>query len=528
MDPIIPARLDEGLLGLGSNGDTLLDELSGASLPLDELRHAEVRYRALVEQIPAITYTQVADPRSPTGFRDVYISPQTLPMLGYTQEEWQADPTLWVQATHPEDRDMVIEQDDWAAKTGDRFHSEYRMIARDGRVVWFRDEAALIEDPTTGRQFWQGVMLDITEMKAAEEDHSQTQAKYRSLVEQLPCVVYLAEYGDDGDWLYISPQLEHVLGFTPDVWMTHPHPQASFTHPEDLERVREAEAASMRSGEPFRIEYRMRRSDGQWRWLLDEATAVIGQDGRPFCLQGLLYDITERRQAEERLVALDRLKNTLLHTLSHDLKEPLTAIQGAASTLERLDGSLEPEERSLLLRTLVERTKGMNALLTDLLDLERLDSGFTEPRRFPIDMVELVHRVVDGTDVLGGRAVQVEEGRCPASVDAPKVARIVDNLLSNAARHTPPGTPISVRCWREGDAAVIAVEDEGPGIPPGYEEAVFEAFHRGPNAEGTQGSGIGLSLVARFAELHGGRAWVERREGGGASFRVLLPDGLSG
>jgi PAS domain S-box-containing protein len=509
MDPIIPTLLGE----------------RGAGTPVEALRRAEVRYRALVEQIPAITYTQVEDPRSPTGFRDVFISPQTLPILGYTPEEWQADPTLWVQVTHPDDRDMVIAQDHWSATTHERFHSEYRMVARDGRVVWFRDEAVLIDEPSSGLRFWQGVMLDITEMKAAERDHAQAQAKYRNLVEQLPCVVYLAQYGEDGDWLYISPQLERVLGFTPEEWMAHPHPQASFTHPDDLARVRAAEEESLLSRTPLRVEYRMQRRDGAWLWLLDEATAVIAEDGRPLCLQGLLYDITERKQAEERLLALDRLKDTLLHTLAHDLKEPLTAIQGAASTLERLDGSLDPEERQLLLRTLVERTKGMNAMLTDLLDLERLESGFAEPRRFPVDLVELVHRVVEGTDVLGGRDVRVEEGRCPASLDAPKVARIVDTLLSNAARYTPPGTPIKVRCWREGDGAALAVEDEGPGVPAGFEEIVFEAFHRGPNAEGTPGAGIGLSLVARFAELHGGRAWVEHREGGGASFRVLLPDG---
>jgi PAS domain S-box-containing protein len=380
-----------------------------------------------------------------------------------------------------------------------------------------------------GREPHGGTIVDEADPTGpvAAEDHAQTLAKYRNLVEQLPCVVYLAKYGDDGDWLYISPQIEAVLGFTPEQWMDHPHPQASFTHPDDLAAVREAEERSLATGQPLRIEYRMQRSDGAWVWLLDEATAVVGEDGRPFCLQGLMYDITERKHAEERLLALDRLKDTLLHTLSHDLREPLTAIGGAASTLDRLDESLEPEERRLLLRTMVERTKAMNVLLTDLLDLERLESGFIEPRRFPVDLVEVVHRVIESTGSLGGRTVEVQGGRCHASVDPPKVARIVDNLLSNAARHTPPGTPIRVRCWREGPAAILAVEDEGPGVPPGLEESVFEAFHRGPNAK-TSGSGLGLSLVARFAELHGGRAWVEPREGGGASFRVLLPDGEAG
>jgi signal transduction histidine kinase len=193
--------------------------------------------------------------------------------------------------------------------------------------------------------------------------------------------------------------------------------------------------------------------------------------------------------------------------------------------LERLDESLEPEDRRMLLRTVVERTKGMNSLLTDLLDLERLDSGLAEPRRFPVDLCQLVRDVLAHTTALRGRDVDIQEGRCSAFVDPPKVERIVENLVSNATHHTPKGSPVHIRCWREGRAAVIAVEDEGPGVPAGFEESLFEPFHRGPNAEGTPGSGIGLSLVARFAELHGGRAWVEQREGGGASFRVLLPDG---
>jgi PAS domain S-box-containing protein len=488
-----------------------------------ELRETEVRYRAMVEQIPAITYTLVPDPASPTGHRGAYVSPQLTVLLGYTTDEWISDPTLWVAAIHPEDRERVIRDEGGSNDGAKRFDCEYRMLAKDGAVRWFRDEAVFVEEPTTGTRFWQGIMLDITQAREAAEHHAETEAKYRNLIEQIPAVVYLAEYGDQGDWLYISPQIERMIGYTPEEWFAHPAPQGTLTHPDDLPFVREEEARSYRTGEPFRAEYRMQRRDGRWLWILDEASVVRDDDGMPLFLQGLMYDITARREAEDRLLALDRLKNTLLHTLSHDLKEPLTAISGAASTLERLDRELEPDERADLLRTMVDRTRGMNSLLTDLLDLDRLDRGIVEPRRFPVDLGQLVLGLLERTDVLHGRTVEVDDAGCHANVDAPKVERMVENLLANAARHTPAGSPVRVRLWCEDDGASIAVDDEGPGIPDELKDAIFEPFQRAPGSESEPGSGIGLSLVARFAELHGGRAWVEDREGGGASFRVFLP-----
>ncbi|HZD17556.1 MAG TPA: PAS domain-containing protein [Actinomycetota bacterium] len=502
-----------------------VDGRVAAGTRYSELREAEIRFRALVEQMPAITFTQFEEPRSPTGFRIAYVSPQTERILGYTAEEWLEDVTLWIAATHPEDRDRVLAADQRSAMTGEPFREEYRMVARDGRTVWFQTEAAPVEDPASGLRFWQGVMMDVTRDKKAAEHHAEVEAKYRNLVEQLPAVVYLGEYGEEGDWIYISPQIERVMGYTPREWLDHPAPMGTFTHPDDIERVREDEARSYRTGTPLRSEYRMQRRDGRWIWILDEASVVRDPEDRPLFLQGLMYDITERKEAEERLMALDRLKNTLLHTLSHDLKEPLTAILGAASTLERLDHELSEEERRQLLRTLASRTQGMNALLTDLLDLDRLDRGIVEPRRFPVNLGALVHGIVERNAILRERTVQLDGSGCVANVDAAKVERLLENLLSNAARHTPKGTPILVRLWRDEEAVQLAVDDEGPGVPDELKEAIFEPFRRGPDAGSDSGSGIGLSLVARFAELHGGRTWVEDRPGGGASFRVTLPDG---
>jgi signal transduction histidine kinase len=141
-----------------------------------------------------------------------------------------------------------------------------------------------------------------------------------------------------------------------------------------------------------------------------------------------------------------------------------------------------------------------------------------EPRLERTDLGELVRRVVED---LGGDAI-VEVQPLTVAVDAAKVERIVENLVYNAYKHTPPGSSVWVRLEAEDDGAVLVVEDEGPGIPPELRESIFDPFRRGPDT-GAPGTGIGLSLVARFAELHGGRAWVEERPGGGASFRVFLP-----
>ena len=173
---------------------------------------------------------------------------------------------------------------------------------------------------------------------------------------------------------------------------------------------------------------------------------------------------------------------------------------------------------------IVANARKLDRLLTDLLDLDRLSRGVIEARRQPTELAGLIRRVVEECDSDDGRSVAVEAEEVTAMVDGPKVERIVDNLLRNCLRHTPPGTPIWVRLATSPEGALIAVEDEGPGVPAELREAIFEPFRQGPSsAAHSPGVGIGLSLVARFTELHGGHAWVEEREGGGASFRVLLP-----
>jgi K+-sensing histidine kinase KdpD len=229
------------------------------------------------------------------------------------------------------------------------------------------------------------------------------------------------------------------------------------------------------------------------------------------------------REAAARLRAVDEMKNAFLRAVSHDLRTPLTVVLGAAITLQRDDldlASHEIREMSVLIET---NARKLDRLLRNLLDVERLARGVVEARRQPTDIGALVRTVVEESQVARDRLVHVDVAAAVANVDPAQTERILENLLVNARRHTPGDATIWVRGHLEEDALLLAVEDDGPGIPAALREAIFEPFRRGVTDDPAPGTGIGLSLVAQFAELHGGRAWVEDRAGGGASFRVLLP-----
>ena len=237
--------------------------------------------------------------------------------------------------------------------------------------------------------------------------------------------------------------------------------------------------------------------------------------------------------AADRLRAADAMKDTFLRAVSHDLRTPLTAMLGVAVTLERTRLNLPREQALDLVAMLVEKTRKLERLLKDLLDLNRLEEGVLEPNRSLTDVRELVHRVVTEVDQLAGWPIDIEAEPIQAFIDGPKVERIVENLLLNTTRHTPPGTRVWVKALARGSDLELIVEDAGPGVPAELAGTIFEAFRRGngsgpaPTMAQARGVGIGLSLVARFAALHGGHAWVDERWGGGAAFHVLLPDVVS-
>ena len=385
-----------------------------------------------------------------------------------------------------------------------------------------------------------GLMVDIGEYRRTERQMREAEAKYRSLVEGLPAVVYIAEFGKDAAWTYISPKVESILGFSPEEWTGQADLWRERILPDDREQALNAELRILNGESRMQCEYRIIGKNGRVIWIHEEAEALEDDSGQPVYLQGVMYDVTEQKNAEAQLVkaldtekeaasrlrALHEMQNSFLQVVSHDLRTPLTSILGCALTLESGfdQGKISREDEHDLVGRIAANSRKLHRLLTNLLDLDRMSRGIVAPNRDDVDVTQILEAVLaeSSTDTHPIQLMSTEPVH--ARIDAAQVERIVENLVANAIRYTPAGTPIWVRATGDDTNVTIVVDDAGPGIPIELRESIFEPFRQGNEiVSHNPGVGIGLSLVTRFAELHGGRAWVEERAGGGASFRVFLP-----
>jgi two-component system sensor histidine kinase KdpD len=234
-----------------------------------------------------------------------------------------------------------------------------------------------------------------------------------------------------------------------------------------------------------------------------------------------------QRAAEETRVHMqtEQMRSSLLSAVSHDLRTPLASITGAASTLRGQGNRLPLETQQELLESISDEADRMGRLVSNLLDMTRFESGGVELRRDDYPLEEIVGTVLQRMErQLEGRTIltDLSENLPMVFVDDVLFGQVLWNLLENAAKYTPPGTPLHLAAFEEEGAVIIEVRDRGPGIPPGEEERIFEKFYRG-NASGVSGAGLGLPICRAIVQAHRGTIQALPRAGGGAIFQIRLP-----
>ena len=361
----------------------------------------------------------------------------------------------------------------------------------------------------------------------------EAERRYRTLIEETPAVSYVADLRDE-ILLYVSPQVKDVLGYEPSELIDDPEKWRQAIHPDDLAEVL-ADLPDVTKTK-HDATFRMVAKDGSTVWVSNRVSPRT-TDGNQHLWQGIFLDISDRMRVEElekalarereavaKLQALDEMKNVFLQAVSHELRTPLTSIKGLGATLQLHLNDLPTRDIADLVARINANTERLEALLVDLLDVDKLSRGIFVPTRTKVDVGAVVEEAATSLMPSASQRVVVECASVEICTDASKVERIAENLISNAIKHTPPDCSIWIRVEEDQQGALILVEDSGDGIEGDMKEAIFEPFAQWRSElSHAQGLGLGLSLVRQFAELLDGRAWVEDRPGGGAAFKIRLP-----
>lgn len=377
----------------------------------------------------------------------------------------------------------------------------------------------------------------------ARHSAEESQQEYQNLVDDMDGVVWEAR-ADDLRFTFVSPAIEEILGFPVEHWLTAPARWSDHMHPEDRDFVLHRCVEDMREGNDHACEYRAIRADGEVIWLADMIRTVRDEDGSIALLRGLMIDVTARRQAEEeraRLLNLEqraraeveealRSRDEFLSIASHELRNPVAGIKGTAQLIQRLNdrGRLTEHAHSDYVETIVRTSDRLSRLVEDLLDVSRLRGGQFTLRTQTVEISALVTSAIVG-EALEGREVRLEgaEEHSHVRVDPDRVQQVLQNLLENAAKYSPPDTPIVVAIRRERDTVVkISVTDYGIGLPEGFADDLFMPFGRAANALSANipGMGLGLYISRRLAEAHGGSLTAASAgEGRGSTFTLVLP-----
>jgi PAS domain S-box-containing protein len=378
------------------------------------------------------------------------------------------------------------------------------------------------------------VVRDITERHSAERARTEAEIKYRTLVEQVAAVSYIAELGVKGEWLYVSPQVEDMFGFSPEEWLAGSTDWIRHIPPEDHAAVEAAEEASQR-GERFQAEYRVIHKDGRMIWVSDTAVVVPGSDSHPV-MEGIIVDITERKALENQLQQSRRMEavGRLAGGVAHDFNNLLTIIKGYAEMA--LNRSGNSPEVTADVRHIGDASERAAALVRQLLAFSR--KQVLQPKSLDLNSIvlgldKLLQRLV-GEDIV--MKTMADENVGTVKADPGQIEQVIMNLVVNARDAMPHGGRLTLETTnadlddayardhvsvRPGRYVMLAVTDTGVGMTPETIAHIFEPFYT--TKESGHGTGLGLSTVYGIVKQSGGYIWVYSEPGKGTAFKIYLP-----
>ncbi|MCE9647785.1 MAG: PAS domain-containing protein [Chloroflexi bacterium] len=523
---------------------------------------SETQYRSFLENISTVTYINDVSPQTLT----TYVSPQVKNVLGYASEEFLANQTLWMELIYSEDREAVLAENVRTSETGDPFVMEYRMQAKDGGVVWVRDEAALIRDENGDPRYWLGIWTDVTERKKSEKLQSDAVAALTKRTNQLQTAseisgaassmldlnellamvvelirshfeyyyvgIFLADEnhetltlqaatGEMGRQMLLSQHSLPVGNSSMVGWcVANDEARIALDVGKDAVRFKNPILPLTRSELALPL-----RARGQviGAMTIQSAREAAFTDADITALQNMTDQVAnaietarlfkERSQLIKELETKNAELERFTYTVSHDLKSPLVTIRGFLGYLRQdaQKGDLAHFDQDLA--RVIQATETMQNLLNDLLELSRIGQIINSLENVAFaDIVQEALNLVMNPDHFQKIRVEVHESLPIIQCDRTRIVEVVQNLVGNSMKfmgnQLNPLIQIGlVDIEVQPGFSTFFIKDNGIGIEPQFRERVFGLFNRLGNDQ--DGTGIGLTLVKRIVEVHGGRIWLE-------------------
>ncbi len=484
-------------------------------------RESEARYRRVVDGIPAVLYESALDAQG----SPLFVSPQVEGGLGWSAQDWIADPGVWMRSLHPDDAERVAAEYAHSVATGEPFESVYRTCARDGRVVWLHDRGRVLLAERGRSARVQGVRLDITAQRLAEAAAREYQQLLDDTLRSLPVPVFVLDA--HGGVCAVNREAENIFGW-PESEVIGRSPRFLSSEGKQLFDVLLARSTAGEQVGGVEVEGRTR--DGVAIPLLLYLAPVRGPR-HPLCNALLsVVDIRAQQAAADALrrahaasKAVGRELAAFSYSVAHDLRAPLRAVSSYGAILQReFGGTLDPQVLAYVDK-MVRSALRMGRLVDDLLSLSRC--GQTELHRERVSLGSVASAILEE---LAAEAptravtVQVADG-LDALADPGLVRALLTNLLRNAWRFTSTHPTARIEVGKDPATGAFFVRDDGVGFDVAYAETLFQPFQRGHDAhQGFEGTGIGLAIVARIVARHDGRVWAEGEVAKGATFFFTL------